>query len=298
MKRFLKDVKRRRSENTHKFYSGRLVFFEHWLGDRELRSLKKKDIRNYFKRVNYWEEDKPKAPDTIRGNIVAFEQLQKFAIKRGWLRKPILDDIDKPVGRTRERLPTDEEVELIKKEINRPFRLAYEALRRSGARPMELCQFSVENWDRRERVFVIAKHKTAWKTGRPRLIHVGEELEAIVLEGLGDRTSGPVFVRPTGLPWTVPSLSAEFRKARNKLGLDKEIVLYTTRHEHATAVFDVTGSALAAAKSLGHVGMGTIPKYVKIRSEKRRSTQDAIWSKSAVKPVAEPEEELAYVGSD
>lgn len=295
--RFLKDVKNRRSENTHKFYEGRLVFFDRWFGNRKLRSLKKKDIERYFKKVNHWPDKTPKAPDTQRGNITAFEQLQKWAIKKGLLKKPILDDIDKPVGRNREMLPTPEQVEAVKNISSKAFQLVYEALRRCGARPMEICQATVENWDRIERQIVITKHKTAKKTGRPRRIAVGEALEAIILESLGDRSTGHLFVTPTGLPWDVPKLSAAFRKARNELGLPKEIVLYTTRHEHGTAVFELTGSELEAANSLGHVGLGTIHKYVKIKSEKRRNNQDAIWSKPpAEQPTTEKEQQDVRAG--
>lgn len=253
---------------------------------RDIRSLKKRDIKKYFEKYNNWPDGTPKAPDTIRANIAAFQQLQKFAIKKGKLKRPILDDIDKPAGRNREVLPTESEVIDIKRISSKRFCLAYEALRRSGARPMELVQATVEMWDRNERVLIIRKHKTSRKTGRPRRIAVGEVLEAIILESLEGRTSGPLFLTPTGLQWTVPSLSAAFRLARNTLGLSKEIVLYTSRHEHGTAVYESTGSELAAANSLGHVGLGSVHHYVKFKGEKRRETQDAI----KMGPVAAPAE--------
>lgn len=284
--RFLNDIKDRRAPATYEFYKGRLVYFERFFKRRDIRSLKKRDIKKYFEKYNNWPDGTPKAPDTIRANIAAFQQLQKFAIKKGKLKKPILDDIDKPAGRNRETLPSEAEVIDIKRISSKRFCLAYEALRRSGARPMELVQATVEMWDRNERQLIIKEHKTARKTGVPRRIHVGEVLEAIILESLDGRTTGPLFLTPTGLQWTVPSLSAAFRLARNALGLNKEIVLYTSRHEHATAVYDATGSELAAAKSLGHKGLASIPLYVKIRGEKRRETQDAI----KMGPVAVPRE--------
>lgn len=274
--RYLKDLKRRgRAENTIKFYGGRLVAFDRWFGKRKLRSITKREIRKYLKTVNRWPDKTPMAPDTQRANIAAFEQVQAFAIRRGWLKKPILDQIDKPAGRNREMLPTPDEVAQIKSISSKEFCWIYEALRRSGARPNEMARATVENWDRETSEIVLMKHKTSRKTGKPRRISVGAVLEAIFLESLGDRTTGPIFLKPMGNPWDPNSMSAAFRRARNELGLHKEIVLYTSRHEHGTAMYNMYGE-LKAAKSLGHEGLGMITRYVKIKPEIRREAQDSL----------------------
>jgi len=272
---YLESLKLRRAANTYRFYAGRLTAFVRLLGSRKWRDLKPKHMEKYFQEVNHWGDGREKAPDTIRANVIAFEQLQKYAIKIEAIRKPILDDIEKPAGRMRERLPTEAEVEQIKAQAAPAFRLVYQALRQCGARPNELARATVAHWDRDARQIVLTEHKTARKTGQARRIAVGEKLQGLLNESLGDRTSGPLFTTPTGRAWTTESLSSSFRKARNAAGLDRSIVLYSARHEHGTAVYRLAGE-LAAATALGHSGTGMLKRYVKISREERCNTQDQI----------------------
>lgn len=273
--RFLEWVAKRRKPNTHKFYAGRLAAFDRMLGNKKCHKLKTRDFEEFLLSANHWPDGRPKAADTIRANMVSVEQWQKFALKEKAIDAPLIEDLDKPVGRNRERLPTAEEVDQLKADFSREFNLVYEALRRSGARPNELARATVADWDRVSGMIVLADHKTATKTGQPRRIAVGDKLRDLILESLGERTSGRLFLSPQGRSWTTESLSATFRRSRNKLGLDRQIVLYCTRHEHGTAVYHAFGE-LAAATALGHKGTGMISKYAKIPPAKRRETQDAL----------------------
>jgi integrase len=272
---YLEALKAKRSTNTYRFYAGRLSAFVRVLGDKKCRDLKAKHIEQYLHTANHWPDGTEKAPDTIRANVIAFEQWQKYAVKVKELDRPVLDDIEKPAGRMRERLPTEAEVEQIKAQAAPAFRLVYQALRQCGARPNELARATVAHWDRDARQIVLTEHKTARKTGQARRIAVGDKLQGLLTESLGDRTSGPLFVTPTGKPWTTESLSSSFRKARNAAGLDRSLVLYSARHEHGTAVYRLAGE-LAAATALGHSGTGMLKRYVKISREERCNTQDQI----------------------
>lgn len=212
----------------------------------------------------------------MRGNGVALKQLQQFAIKNKWIKKPWIEDEDipMPAGRGRQRMPTTEEVAQIKAVSSNAFRLVLSALRRSGARPNEIARATVADWDQVTGVITLADHKTAAKTGQPREIVVGKKLEALIRESLGDRTEGPLFVTPTGLQWETQSLSAAFRKARKELELDERLVIYTNRHGHATAMYELFGE-MATQLSLGH-STGMLGRYAKIPLDKRKEMQDAL----------------------
>lgn len=277
--KFLEFIAKRRSANTHKFYAGRLVALDKMLGRKKLHKLKRGDMEQYLDYANTWQttdkKGQPKAPDTVRGNIVAVEQLQKFAVKNDYLRKPIIDDIDKPAGRIRQRLPTAEEVIAIKKISPAAFNLVFDALRRCGARPGEMARLKVEHWDQVTGMITLAEHKTAVKTGQPRTIAVGEVLKEMITRSLNGRNEGPLFLTPRGKAWTTQSMSATFRRARNTLELDGEVVLYTaTRHAHATAMYEKFGE-LATSISLGHA-TGMTGRYVKIPVVKRQEMQDSL----------------------
>ena len=102
---------------------------------------------------------------------------------------------------------------------------------------------------------------------------MGDELAALIMESLDGRTEGTLFRTPTGLDWTTASMSAAFRRARNTLELDKRLVLYNTRHGHATAMYESFGE-LPTQISLGHKTL--LGRYAKIPMKKRHEMQDAL----------------------
>jgi len=246
---FLKHKQSRKKPNTYRFYEGRLVALEKRLGSKKARKLTRDDLEQYLTHANTWQvgphKGTPKAPDTVRGTGVALKQLQQFAIKRKWLKKPWIedDDIPMPVGRNRQRMPTAEEVQQIKSVSSPAFCLVLAALRRSGARPNEIARATVADWDQVIGVITLADHKTAGKTGQPRTIVTGKKLTALILESLNGRTEGRLFLKPLGAPWDSNSLSAAFRRARDLLELDKRLVIYTNRHGHATAMYEKLASS-------------------------------------------------------
>lgn len=272
--KFLDWIKMNRSENTFKMYSGRLKALGTQLGAKKLKDVELKDIDRYLQRVNKWPNGADKAPDTVRANIVAGEQLEKFCMKAGIAKRKFWGDHEKPIGRERDRLPTPEEVEKIKALSSQEFNRAYQALRQSCARPNELARATVADWDQANQVIILVKHKTAKKTGRPRKITVGEKLRALILESLDGRTEGPLFLTPRGKQWTTESLSSAFRRARNKAKLDRQIVLYTARHEHATAIYRQFGRD-AAMDALGH-SSGVTDRYCHRDANQLRANQDSV----------------------
>lgn len=272
---FIEWLKRHRSENTLKMYTGRLKAFREAFGDRRPKKIKKWELEDHFLRENRWPDGTEKAPDTIRANYIAAEQLEKFALRNELIKKRFLYTFDKPVGRLRERLPTPEEVDKIKSVASPAFRLVYQALRQSGARPNEIARMTFADWDQSNSVIVLLKHKTAWKTGRPRKITVGEKLRGLILESLAGRTEGPLFVTPRGKAWTSNSISQTFSRYRNRVGVDKAVVCYSARHEHATAICSTLGMD-AAADALGHVNTTMTRRYVHKDPATLRSNQDSV----------------------
>lgn len=274
-KMFLTWVKGHRSENTWKMYSNRLKPFKRQFGDRRIKSLKRFEIEDYLDAVNKWPDGRDKAPDTIRANIVALEQLEKFGLKRELVKRRFIWDHEKPVGRRRERLPTPEEVEQIKSIATKEFKLVYQALRQSGARPNEIARASVENWNRADNMIVLEKHKTSRKTGKPRKIFVGANFQELILESLGDRTEGPLFVTPGGRAWTTDTLSQTFSRYRNRMKIDKKVVLYTARHEFGTASAQAIGTDITS-ELMGHSSTSMTQHYVHRKPELLRAKQDEV----------------------
>jgi integrase len=256
-------------------YGSRLKGLAAELGAHELGAVTREQLDGWLAKANRFPDGRPKAPDTIRAYAIAFKALQAWALEYGHLRLPIATKIKKPMGRLREKLPTPAQTAQLLEHASAEFRLIYEALRRTGARPSELCRATIADWRLDEEAIVLQEHKTAEKTGRPREIPVGSKVAQLLRQAIGDRTEGPIFLSPRGKPWSANYLSKIYRQLRDAAGLPKHLVLYLARHEHGTAMYEKF-DLKAAADALGHKNMNTTTRYVHTSKQRRAANQDAV----------------------
>jgi integrase len=283
------------ARNTCLLYESRLRSLSAMFAARELGALTREEVEAWLAAAKLKADGTPKAPDTIRATAIAFMSFQKWAVEYGFLPQPIVAQIKKPMGRMRQRIPKREETEKLLKHATDEFRRIYTALRRTGARPNELCRARLSDWKfdeetplesrfQSDRVLgdptrsdfgqiVLEEHKTAKKTGRPRRIDVGRKLATLLLESIGDRTEGAIFLSQTGKLWTPQRLSTVYRELRNASGLPKDLILYLARHEHGTQIYQKLG-IFAAKEALGHTDIKTTQRYVHSTPEERSKNQD------------------------
>lgn len=264
-----------RAANTVRHYQSRLRTLLERFGDRDLRTLTPIEVEAWLRAAGRNGDESLKAPDTRRANAVVFLRFQSWAVERKALDAPILAKIEKPAGRKRERVPTEQEFTAILARAGREFGLIYRALKQSGARPGELAAAQIEDWDRKNRAIVLIEHKTARKTGAPRRIPVGSKLAALLNEACAGRRSGPLFRQRSGQPWTTAALSRTFRALRRKARLSDELVLYLTRHWHATELCKKV-DIHAASVALGHTNIRTTQRYLHTTSAELVANQDLI----------------------
>src|SRR5262249_61926430 len=119
----------------------------------------------------------------------------------------------------RDRLPTPVETTAILSRSSPEFRLIYSALRQCGARPGELYRANIADIDKSANCIVLREHKTARKTGKPRRIPIGQKLGELLVQAIGYRQAGPIFLSPAGRSWTVPNLSRTYSRLRDLAGL-------------------------------------------------------------------------------
>lgn len=284
---FLAWCAQHRSANTHKQYSARLRPFATAFPDREFSTLTPLEIDQFLIDAGKFPDGTLKAPDTRRITAIALEQLQRFAREKKVIQEKIFDRLEKPVGRKRDRLPNEAETAKILATASPAFKLIYQALRQSGARPNELARATFEHWDQSAGVIVLDQHKTAEKTGQARRIAVGEALGKILVVATSGRTSGTLFVSPRGKPWTSAALTQTFTRLRTKAGLPSDLILYLARHEHATAICKAKGIH-AAQKSLGHANIATTQRYLHTDDAELKANQDLFQSGSLDPPAGNP----------
>lgn len=256
--------------STTRLYGNRLASLARQHGQLPLSQLSEAQVLGWI------EPFRAMAPDTVRATVIAFNQFQKWAIKNGLLSAPIATAIKKPTGRLRLRIPTAEELQQLLAKAPPEFAVIFRALRECGARPDELCRATIADWRREKRLIVLERHKTAKKTGLPREIPVGDRFAKTLLEAIGTRVAGPIFLNSRARAWSPQRISAIYRGLRDAAGLPKDLVLYLARHEHGTKIYQLHKDLKAAADALGHKSTRTTERYVHTTPEQRAATQDVI----------------------
>lgn len=265
-----------RSAETLAFYRARLETLRP-VWERAADSLALGDLQNCLAAAQTGKRGKPVGQSTRHHNANAITILQRWAVDNELIPKLWARKLPKPGVATRNRIPTDEETRALLRGARPDFVRMYNALRISGARPGELCRARIEDLrsDGKSRWIELEKHKTAAKTGRVRKIPIGAKFGAMVDRAVAQRTAGPIFTRRDGAAWTPQTLSAIFRRRRDRLGLSRELCLYLARHEAGTRIV-MTSGIEQAARVLGHApGSQVTARYSHLAIDYLGACQDA-----------------------
>jgi integrase len=140
------------------------------------------------------------------------------------------------------------------------FRLALLALHDTGCRPAEVCRVEAKHFDPDAGCWVLPDHKTARKTGRPRVVMLTLVVVELCKELATRHPMGPLFRGRDGGPLKARSLSDWTYKAWKRRGLPRAIP-YAYRHGLATdALANGVPEALVAAL-LGHTNTAMLHRH-------------------------------------
>jgi integrase len=174
--------------------------------------------------------------------------------EQGLLSTNPFESVSVPKGGKRYRVLTDDErKQILAVTRDRNFRDFLFAMRETGCRPGEVRKVTAADVDLEAGLWVLRKHKTAKKTGKPRIVYLTPAMVELCRRLIGANPEGPIFRGPRGnRPYSSNAIRTRFRRLRAKLPHLKGVVAYSYRHTYCTDAL-VNGVGVAqVAELMGH----------------------------------------------
>ncbi|HET6878629.1 MAG TPA: tyrosine-type recombinase/integrase [Pirellulales bacterium] len=219
-----------------------------------VRALKPGHVRAWL-RKNAWSQS------TQRQAIVAVKRVINWAFDEGHIRRKPLRKLKRPAMERREALISKADHQAILKSTDAAFADFATALSQTGARPGEIRTVSAEMVNLDLGVWVLPQHKTAAKTGRPRIIYLTPTMVTLTKKLMAKFPSGPLFRNRFEKPWSANAIRCRMRRLRKKLDLPKGTVAYSYRHSFATDSLERGIPVADVAQLLGHVDLKQLQTY-------------------------------------
>lgn len=195
-----------------------------------------------------------------------------------------------PKARTRERALTDDEYKILMRNSQRDFKVLLFALKHTGCRPKEARTLT---WEQvRDDRWVLAKHKTAYKVGKPRIIFLSKPMQRLMRTLRSRSTSEYVFLNARGVPWTVNAIRCRINRIKEKTDLPKDVCSYLLRHAFGTNAILNGVDVITVAELMGHESLDMIKKVYAHLADKHEHLQDAMeQARKRPSPAKPPQDE-------
>jgi integrase len=155
------------------------------------------------------------------------------------------------------------------------FRNVLFALHESGARPGEATSVTADDFNAERGVWLLARHKTAHKTGKARIVYLTPELASLCEELARKHPEGPLFRTCHGKPWEKSKLVREMIRLRRRAGVP-HATLYGYRHGFATDALANGVPDAQVAELLGHSGTTMLHRHYAHLGARAKALRDAL----------------------
>lgn len=267
---FFKYSRREHAAETAAWHQYILNPFVATYGKLRVTRLRKKHVLAWVKAKGY-------NPASANRAIGVLKRAFNWAVEEELLPRNPVAHVRKPAALTRDRTLTPDERQLVLRSIKGPaFRRFVTALTLTGCRPGEVARVTAADVDRKAGLWVLDKHKTARKTGKPRIVYLSDEALAMTLELAAEHPEGPLFLNSRGRPWTRNALRIRFRNLRKKHPELKGVVCYTYRSSFATDLLEAGTPDATVGAALGHTGTATLHRHYNRLPERVKHLRDAV----------------------
>jgi integrase len=210
-----------------------------------------------------WLDDHPKWKAGRRHATYCVKRAFAWAVSQGLLTKNPFAGVK--VGRTNRRehlISKDDRDRIFAAVPDQAFRDLLTALQETGCRPSEVARVTAADCDLEAGVWVLKDHKTAEKTGRPRVVYLTATMVELSRRLMAAWPEGPLFRTYQGKrPWKRNAIRCRFRRLREKLPDLGPVTSYLYRHAFTTDAL-VKGVGVAqVAELLGHTSTDMVMRH-------------------------------------
>jgi integrase len=204
--------------------------------------------------------------------------MYRFAVEQGLIASNPIHGIRKPPIKSRgaEAVVSDADHAQLMEHAFPALRDVLYALRESEPRPSEVTSVTAADFLPEQGVWILAKHKTAHKTGKPRIIYLTAGLVALCRELAKRLPAGPLFRNAHDQPWHRIGLAKRVRELRVRLGIKGRVFPYCYRHEWATTALANGVPDAHVAELLGHSGTAMLHRHYAHLTARSQALRDAL----------------------
>lgn len=209
------------------------------------------DIKPFH--VTRWLDSKSNWNGAKRHAIITVKRAFSWSEQQGLIASNPLRSITVPRGRRRERVLTLDERNLILESVrDECFQKFLLAMMGTGCRPSEVASVTAKQVNLELGVWVLPQHKTAKKTGKPRIVYLSPVMLELTRSQMTRNPVGPLFPNLRGRQFDRNAWRCRFRRLREKHPSLSGVVCYSLRHSFATDAL-VNGVGIAqVAELMGH----------------------------------------------
>lgn len=223
---------------------------------RRISSVKTAEVLDFVKKTKTW------GSGTKHNAIIYIKGLFKWSYAKGFIDRDTMIDLANPYpAPTRERGITLEEFDiLINGTIDNQFKAVLRFLRDVGCRPGDLCKLSARHLHSELPMATLQpdEHKTGGRTGKVKDLYLTASIDSELRELARTYPDSPLLRNTEGNPWTTDTIEKRFTSLRERLGLPKHVIPYTSRHALITRLVDLGTPLATIAKIVGHKSTETI----------------------------------------
>jgi integrase len=268
--KFLGWTKRHRAQQT---YDQHKHFLKSFVSDPKRRKLPAHKVTVAV--VEDWLDENKGWKRSRRHAIRTLLRAFNWAVRRQVLAKNPILGIEVP-GKSRvvNYLTREQRDAIVAGIRDRPFKNFLTAMKETGCRPGEVAAVTAADVDLAAGTWTLQQHKTAGKTGKPRVVYLTETALALTRELVAQNPVGPLFRGRKNAPYTRNAIRIRFRRLRKKYPAFGHFTSYSFRKGFVTDALEKGVGVAQVAELVGHTSTEMVMRHYSMLQERTQHMRE------------------------